>query len=182
MAWLDPARSYVIRRIRQEDRDRSFLTSYVDFDSFDDPDDSGTLRDYWKKDHQGRPPTFAYLLVDGSHGDILGVLRYRFEGDRSSAERLPPGGGPYVYLSRVGIEQSHQGTRLSRLLLEFFNHVILREAARLDLPRFVLWWKAVERTLTLIRPFTDAGEVEIFDDKWSDHWGHEYYLRMEIEF
>ncbi|MBI3825608.1 MAG: GNAT family N-acetyltransferase [Candidatus Rokubacteria bacterium] len=182
MSWLDPACHYVLRRIDDDDADRAFITGFHDFDTYDDPDDYSTLRDYWRKDRSGNPLTFAYLLVDERHDEILGVLRYRFEDDAPTAHKLPPGDGPYVYLSRVGVIQSHQGTRVGRMLLEFFNHLVLSTASPRGISRFVIWWKCVDRTLTLVRPLLSTAEVSVFDQKWSERWGNEYYLKIEVGF
>jgi GNAT superfamily N-acetyltransferase len=182
LSWRDTGCHYVLRRIAAEDAERGFITGFDDFDAAADPADYGTLRDYWRRDHEGIPPTFAYALIDDFEDTVLGILRYRCEDDQPSAHKLSPGDGPYIYLSRIGIAHDHQGTRLSRMLLEFFNHLVLTESRQRALPRIVIWWKCVERTLTLIRPFMASAEVEIFDQKWSENWGREYYLKLEIDF
>ena len=180
MEWQEPDCSYFIRRIRATDGETPFVTGFEAFDRSYDSGPPGVLEDYWQKDQAGRAPT--YLLLDRAANDqVVGVLRYRFEGGQPSASELSLGEGPYIYLSRIGVADGRQGVRLGSILLEFFYHRVLTEMRRSPgATRLVIWWKCVDQTLTVVSPLTSAGELQIFAQKSTDRWGHEYYIQQTV--
>lgn len=181
MEWQELPCSYFIRRINRSDAKTPFVTGFDAFDTSYESGPPGVLEDYWRKDQAGRART--YILLDrAANNQVVGVLRYRFEGDQASASELPPGRGPYVYLSRIGIAAGRQGVRLGSILLELFYHRVLTEMGRpgAGADRLVIWWKCVDQTLTVVTPLTSAGDAQIFAQKTSDRWGHEYYVQQTV--
>jgi hypothetical protein len=192
VSWESSSSRYLLRRICESDRDAPFRTGFRDFDEFADLTCSGTLRDYQEKDQLARRPLVAYLLVDSSdqaaaaaaadHGraNVLGVLRYCYEGDTASRTGLASGAGAYIYLSRIGIADGQQRARLGAMLFDFFLHLVIGGMLREGLDRVIVWCKCVERSLALFRPWLESGEARIFARPKSQRWGEEIHVALDI--
>jgi len=119
----------------------------------------------------------VYLLVEVQTDQVVGLLRYRYEGDEPSSSALDPQAGPYVYLSRVGIQVERQGTWLGTVLLQFFMHLVLSEMRRLGLRRVTVWCKCVDETVAFVKK---VGAFVEFDTPWSPKWGNEHHLKQVV--